>query len=186
MRLLTLLLLVSSGCLALEGEPDSWTGALTNATATLHLPECSTIAGNFAYDLRGDLDFRENTWGYAGADYRTLTFKTPVKIYEISGDLIAWTRGAAPDAYGVLAAIHTTGPGGSKYADLAADNHLLYVQGVITDSTPASVQFRETFPEGFLIPDGKLIFKFAKYLDLSGLPTHAEITFSSIKFCVIR
>lgn len=149
-------------------------------------PECSTIAGNFAYDLVGDPDYRDGTWGYAGAEYRTLAFKTSVKIYEISGDLTAWTRGSAPDPYGVLAAIHTTGPGGSRYADFAADNHLLYVQGVVTNPTPASVQFRETFPEGFLVPDGKLIFKFAKYLDPSGLSTHAEITFSSIKFCVIR
>lgn len=166
----------------------------------LNAQECSPvrhISGNFAYDLQGQPDTRDGTWGTAQADYRVLQFTQPpvgsrVRILKIVGDLTArWIKNHHVTGFtGVLAAIHRPDSSGSAYADYAADGHFVYVQGDIGATGVVRVPFDTTFdptdPGALLEENPRLVFKFAKYLDETGYWTHAEITFSQIDFCYER
>ncbi len=157
------------------------------------------VVGNYSYDIVGVPDTRQDTWGREGAQYSEQPFTNipkgkVVRILKIIGDVTArWTtRGGrrawpGPGYYtGVLGAISVV-PRSVKSSHVVwgADDTLVYVQGDIGLSgvvrIPIEVEFDERV-ENAVLPDGKLWFKFAKYLDETKLDTHGEITFG-ITYC---
>lgn len=165
-----------------------------------------TVAGNFVVDLDGGVlseDHGNTTiWGRRGAQAFPLKFSPPpnygVRILRLSADLAArhTLRGAAPAVplpglyTGVLLAIAAKYPSaGSERADWAADDTFAYKQG---DIGPSGVlrfdiaEDHEGIENNWLGPDNTLWFVVAKYLDETGLATHLEVTFSSVRYVFER
>jgi hypothetical protein len=161
-----------------------------------------TAAGNFAADLFGAVDTRENTWGRAEAATWQQQFQLPpgyrVQILEITGDLMAWPTdsGIGPAlvdpgrCYGVLAGLHVTDDegyvrGGSARGTLMADDTLFYVQGGACGSVAVNKDFYVDLRDvenAVLGRNHVLIWKVAAWLNDTGYPIHVEPTFSSLKY----
>jgi hypothetical protein len=167
------------------------------ALLTLLLVAASAIQGpwmassNFSFDLHGQADTREGTWGRAEAATKAITFTPPigyrVRILRASGDLVAWPLLSGPlpqDARyaGVLLGLQTTAPDGSVRGDWLADGVFLYVQAGLSRE-PVRISFdRDTKVGGLLAPDNKLIVKVASWLNTTGVPIHIEPTFT-LTYC---
>jgi len=142
------------------------------------------LSSNFSADLYGQLDTRPNTWGYAAAHQWTITFKQKeVRLLSAAGDVVAWptTKGLRPVLVqpgtfaGVLFGLMTTEPEGSRYADWAADNTFVYIQGAVSNK-PIRMQFNRTF--NVHLEDGKVVVRLASWLNDTGYAIHIEPTFT--------
>jgi hypothetical protein len=149
--------------------------------AALAIPEPRTMRGanNFAWDARGVVDTRPGCWGTADAHTFPVTFRPPagyrVRITRAYGDFVAWPRGVPPPGTfaGVLFGLQDTGPDGSRRADWLADNTMLYVQGAVGQMRER-MAFDVRIKDGALGPDHKLLYKFAVWLNDTGLIIHME------------
>jgi hypothetical protein len=129
-----------------------------------------------------------------------------VRILEIHGDLVSWIKSMPKDpatpaesAAGVLLGLQSTpAPGTSGRCDVCSDvvsrvrvwsgtpetvgvlgTTLLYIQDVVTQSTPRSrAAFDLTQVNEFLQADNKLLVTVASWLNTTGKPIHAEPTFT--------
>ena len=147
-------------------------------------------SGNLSADLYGVQDTRPSTWGYADSVAWPIVFYPPagyqVRVYKISGDLVAWPKLITPALLpmgshaGVLVGFSTTAPSGSANCNLCADNTPLYKQGDLSDRIDAiRVPFSEDYGPGFLLEsDNQLIPKVASFLNTLGVPVHVEVTYS--------
>ena len=146
-------------------------------------------SGNFATDLVGTQDTRQNTWGRADYVVYPVKFQEQggkrIQIVSVRGDAVAWIKSLPGDpptppesASGVLVSFSTTAPDGSTRCDYCADNCILYVQGVVTEKQPS---MRAPFSETGLntvLPDGVLNAKVASWLNTTGKPIHIELTYT--------
>jgi len=137
-------------------------------------------ANNFSVDLRGEPDGRAGTWGRAGYYVHAVTFKPPagcrVRILRAYGDFLAWPRGVPPAGTfaGVLFGLQTTAPEGSQRADFLADNTMLYIQGAVSQHGRERMPFDVKISDGLLESDHRLLYKFAVWLNDTGLEIHME------------
>lgn len=143
-------------------------------------------ANNFSVDLRGEPDTRNGTWGRAGYHVSTVTFRPPagyrVRILRAYGDLLAWPRGVPPAGTfaGVLFGLQSTAPEGSSRADWLADNTMLYLQGAVSEHGRERLPFDVRISDGLLEPDNRLVYKFAVWLNDTGLEIHMEASLTLV------
>lgn len=137
-------------------------------------------SNNFSVDLKGEQDVRPGCWGLAGYAVKTVTFNPPpgyrVRILRAYGDMLAWPRGVpAPGTYaGILFGLQTTAQEGSIRADWLADNTMMYIQGAVSDRGRERLPFDYKIADGYLESDHKLLYKFAVWLNDTGLEMHTE------------
>jgi hypothetical protein len=148
-----------------------------------------TASGNFAYNLYGTLDTRQQTWGYQDSQEEVLTFSPPpgfrVRITRLRGDLVAWATPSTIPAppppgttAGVLLAFHDSTPDGSTRCDYCADNTPLYLQDSVTAAKPNTRAPFDVAVDWVLPADNRMIVKAASYLNTTGQTIHAEATFT--------
>ena len=115
-----------------------------------------------------------------------MTFRPPagyrVRILRAYGDLLAWPRGVPPAGTfaGVLFGLQTTAAEGSTRADWLADNTMLYLQGAVSDRGRERLPFDVKISDGLLEPDNKLLYKFATWLNDTGLEIHMEASLTLV------
>lgn len=137
---------------------------------------CS-LASNGSFDVTGA---PAPPMGLAGAQGFTITFKPPagyaVRILRVYGDFNVIPVGVATSGFaGALFGLSTTGPEGSVYADLAADNCMLYVQA-FTHGEAARAAY-DAKMSVLLEPDNKLVLKAAVFMNTLLLDLHMEPSF---------
>lgn len=151
------------------------------------IPNCASygemsVATNHADDIAGQPDTRPGTWGTAGSAAHTVTFHPPagcsVRILRVYGDVVAWPVGDVERGRtaGVLWGLQTTAPEGSRWADPAADNTMLYLQ-FGTRGELARIPVDVQVSGGRLGPDHVLVSKVAAWLNDTGKPIHIEPSF---------
>jgi hypothetical protein len=145
-------------------------------------------SSNFAVDLVGAPDTRQDTWGTAASASWAVQFHPPagfrVRILRISGDLIAFPKVLATDlppaqwqAAGVSIAFMTTADSGSSHCSPCADNAMILRQGVIP--RVERIEYAEdTASGGLLEPDHRLVVEVASWLNTFVVPIHLEPTFT--------
>jgi len=152
-------------------------------TALSSVAQTYSAATNLSVDIKGEPDFRQDTWGTAGYAVKAITFNPPpgyrVRILRVYGDFLAWPIGKVePGKFaGVLLGLQTTAPDGSTKMDWGADNTMLYIQDA-TGGGPRRAGFDYDVSDGGLLqPDNKLLVKMAVWLNDTGLTIHMEPSF---------
>ncbi len=152
-------------------------------TALSSVAQTYSAATNLSVDIKGEPDFRQDTWGTAGYAVKAITFDPPpghrIRILRVYGDFLAWPIGKVkPGKFaGVLLGLQTTAPDGSARMDWGADNTMLYIQDA-TGGGPRRAGFDYDVSDGGLLqPDNKLLVKMAVWLNDTGLTIHMEPSF---------
>lgn len=154
-------------------------GMLGLALQLMTSPQMS-LATNNSTDLFGVIDTRPNTWGRAEAYTHKLVFTPPtgwrVRIVRVYGDVVSWPLGPQPDGThaGVLFGLQTTAPDGSRGADLAGDNCMLYLQDVVVGGRSRIGFDHNVEVGGLLEKDNTLLLKVASWLNTTNLTIHME------------
>lgn len=143
--------------------------------------EPCSLATNGSFDITGVAAL---PMGLAGAQSYPITFRPPagyrVRILRVYGDFNVVPVGVFPSNAGsgfagALFGLSTTGPEGSVYAELAADNCMLYVQA-FTHGEAARAAFDDAMSV-LLESDNKLVLKAAVFMNTLGLDVHMEPSF---------
>jgi len=146
--------------------------------------EIRTVSGNFADDLIGTPDTRPGTWGTAEAVMHSVQFHPPegcaVKIWSITGDLVAWVRSWSYYKAGVLVGIHRilwNGRNPWAACDYCTEDVILYRQLGVDGFRAYTTEFDRHFKQGMMVgPDNQLRFKHAVWLNETGQAVHMETT----------
>jgi len=150
------------------------------------------ITGNFSVDLYGPVDTRPGTWGHAdyvvwNQPFTNVPAGCRVQITHISGDLIAYPKGAAPSgtAAGALVGAYSSAGAASTRAAYAAQGYFFYYQHA-TKGNAIRIPFDQCVVEGYLASDNVLNWKVAEYLNTTGQYIHMENTFSQVVFRYVQ
>jgi hypothetical protein len=144
------------------------------------------VSGNLSADIKGELDTRVGTFGYAGVAYHEIKFNNiptghRVRILRIQGDTVAWPIGrTAPGSNAGILSGFTTRQypmGAPALCTLCSADVLTYVQATVTRQGVTRT-FKYNYKRGYTIPKGSIWLKQASWLNTFDVPVHIETTYN--------